>query len=622
MKEKAEFTFEQPTTSVLSNDVDRAISSKSKWGDEKWLLDYHLPGRLQTSNQINWAQKLSDDIFLTDHQHSFLLNVCKQFIWSLYSDPPAGKNRIDLSSLPKTARTLFTLVRWMLSNGYTLFSQLDEPAIGRYVLHCRNRPGMKGKTITPGSLHCYLVLVDMLYAQRNKLPDAIKVHPFGGELASVVVGDLLAERGEIPRIPDELAIAIIHKALIWVEEYAEDILAARDLRKKAYTEVIERGVGRKQASKVSKEALKEFIPSTSLAADPKFHNFFPGYHPLMQAIDLLSIACFICIAGLVGMRVSEILSLEEGCIQVDYANDGKTELIYLCGRTFKTEPEPTGKATRWIAPPPVKTAIRILESLSLPLREIMGLSYLFYSGIGRQGATHLLSTANTQAINRLINQFADFVGVPLYNGEVWRFSSHQFRKTFARFVGKQDKTGLHALSQHFKHVSMAMTDSYVGKDFELYELVEESRSDETVQALDSILAADCLAGKMGEEILTRNHKFRGRAGEELRKDYIKFILSEADLTIISHEFALCVFQPEVALCSGDRAKMGRELCVKCPNFVVSELHRPFWEDDKNRNLKILELLENRPALIQGPVKANIEQADRILLQLNKRNGEH
>jgi hypothetical protein len=92
----------------------------------------------------------------------------------------------------------------------------------------------------------------------------------------------------------------------------------------------------------------------------------------------------------------------------------------------------------------------------------------------------------------------------------WRFSCHQFRKTFARFVAVGDKTGLLALKQHFKHVSIAMTDRYVGRDLELLELVDAEKQHGIRQALDELLGADCLAGKLGQQIVARNHRFRGR----------------------------------------------------------------------------------------------------------------
>ena len=58
--------------------------------------------------------------------------------------------------------------------------------------------------------------------------------------------------------------------------------------------------------------------------------------------------------------------------------------------------------------------------------------------------------------------------LPQHEGKPWHLNTHQGRKTFARFVAKRDRTGLHALQKHFGHVSLAMTDrGYVGTDFAL-----------------------------------------------------------------------------------------------------------------------------------------------------------
>jgi hypothetical protein len=245
---------------------------------------------------------------------------------------------------------------------------------------------------------------------------------------------------------------------------------------------------------------------------------------------------------------------------------------------------------------------------------------LFISGINRRKRSN--ETLETQAINNGINKFAEFVGVPKYNGTAWWFTSHQFRKTFARFVGRRDKTGLHALSQHFKHVTMAMTDYYVGSDFELHELLGDALVEEMRNSLDSILGAESLAGKMGEEILKQNHRFRGRAGEELRKDFVDFIMAETDSVILSHVYAICVVQLETALCDGDMALVGRHTCVKCPNFMVGEQHRPFWTEHEERNVELLDRLKDHPELARAPVIAEIKQASDILSQLDRCKSEH
>src|SRR3546814_12654076 len=80
-------------------------------------------------------------------------------------------------------------------------------------------------------------------------------------------------------------------------------------------------------------------------------------------------------------------------------------------------------------------------------------------------------------MQRNIQEFASFAGASNWfdgaSGEVrtWRLSPHQFRKTFAKWVGAASDGSLYALKQHFKHLSLAMTDGYVGSDVELYENV-------------------------------------------------------------------------------------------------------------------------------------------------------
>ena len=60
-------------------------------------------------------------------------------------------------------------------------------------------------------------------------------------------------------------------------------------------------------------------------------------------------------------------------------------------------------------------------------------------------------------IGRRINAFANYVGVQLHDGHPWQLSTHQFRKSFARFIARRDRSQLLGLAQHFKHVSIAMT---------------------------------------------------------------------------------------------------------------------------------------------------------------------
>jgi len=216
-----------------------------------------------------------------------------------------------------------------------------------------------------------------------------------------------------------------------------------------------------------------------------------------------------------------------------------------------------------------------------------------------------------------INDFAAIVGVPRHQGRPWKFTPHQFRKTFARFVAKRDRTQLMGLADHFKHASTFITSrSYVGTNFELSELVgQESRTD-TAAALERMLSGAPTAGRIGERLAATGVTFRGRAGKQIRCDYIRFILEETDLQVHACEYGWCVFQPEMARCGGiaGPAPAGRSpsTCLSCSNFAVDAQHRSWWEDRRNRNLTLAAASDR---LTGAVMKEVIAQCDQVLKKL-------
>jgi len=313
-------------------------------------------------------------------------------------------------------------------------------------------------------------------------------------------------------------------------------------------------------------------------------------------------ACFIVIAGFVGMRVSEILSMEAGCIEMKSVGETGVAQAYVEGRMFKTVDDSRGRLERWLAPEPVVRAVELLERLSLPMRKASNRRDLFLVK-NPHGA---IVSVTGDDIGVRIRQFAAYVGVPHHDGKPWPFSPHQFRKTFARFVARRDRSQLLALSDHFKHASIAMTaKGYVGNDFDLKELIDHESQAETARALDRFLTSDRLVGRMGERIVAENAAFRGRAGEQVRRDYIAFLLAETDLRIHACDYGWCVFQAETARCGGGAAPSEAErspsTCLGCANFVVDERHRDYWRARRKRNEALLDKAS-------APTRAVLDQA--------------
>jgi hypothetical protein len=222
-----------------------------------------------------------------------------------------------------------------------------------------------------------------------------------------------------------------------------------------------------------------------------------------------------------------------------------------------------------------------------------------------------------------IRKFAAYVGVPHHGGKPWHFSSHQFRKTFARFVARRDRSQLLALSDHFKHFSIAMTaKGYVGNDFDLKELIDQEGQAEAARALDRFLASDRLAGRMGERLVAENAAFRGRAGEQVRHNYIAFVLAETDLRVHACDYGWCVFQAETARCGGvaapSEAARSPSTCLSCVNFVVDERHRGYWQDRREGNEA---LLERASAPTRAVLDKAIGECNRVLALIGEENNE-
>ena len=605
-----------PACSVAGN-AARPVSRHSGWSDPVWELDIDVAGRRADQKRVRWGIALPDGSRLTDPQHAHLLEAARRFLWSMGIDPPSGRRRSSPSSLFTKAGVLLTLIRWMVGEGFTTFRSLDRYAVERYQAFLQQRRGSRPGKTSPITIGNYLRILKDLYHQRAKLPDALDFDPFPHTTAGLVAGVCRATRRSIPFIPDAIAIDLISKALHWIEYETDGILEQSDRYQDALQRARARGISERESRRCAFHAIRARLKEPQPPAPAG--RLITTKYDIDRCLKHLVDACFIVIAGFVGMRASEILSIRSGAIEYSQLGTTGARQAYLVARLFKTA-EVGGRLERWLAPEPVVTAVKLLERLSEPLRVASGRDELFLTRNTQYCEVIGITNMN---INGRIREFAAYNSVRHHEGRAWPFSSHQFRKTFARFIARRDRSQLLALADHLKHVSVAMTaKGYVGTDFDLQQLVDHEGQIETATALDRFLSAGQLAGKMGERIAAGNASFRGRAGEQLRRDYIKFVLKETDLTIHACEYGWCVFQAETARCGGrlapDAAGRSPAVCVDCANFVVEPKHAPYWRERRERNLA---LMEQASRLTRAALDEAIAQCDRVLSRLEGNNVE-
>jgi integrase len=600
---------------------DVRISTASVWSDRTWQLDVTLPGTVRSDVALDWGFALADGSYFTDPQWTPWRETAKRFLWTLRVDPPAGHRRARDSSLVRAFQHLRVLIRWMAGEGYRRFADLDRDAAERFLATVKARPGRKGQALSGATLAGYASLLNILYLQRDRLQDAPREDLLAADRLRLLTGRWRQRRGSHPCTPDAVAVPLVGAAIRLLGSHADDIIALRDLAHAALWDAKSRRLDQYATDMCVRSALAGFIFSTPAGEERPWRTEpVTGLAAMHFLVSRLYDACFVVIAYLVGARVSEILGLKVGCIVEHPSADGTETFTYLSGRIYKTADGHGGQPHRWVAPVPVVCAVAVLERLSEPVRRCTGRDELWLmAAAGGDAGIHIRRSANL--IDHLNGPFAAFINLPIHNGRPWHLSPHQGRKTFARFVGRRDRTGLHALAAHFGHVTRIMTDaSYVGTDFELGDLIDAEALDETRAALEELLTATRLAGKAGRTIAARS-RFRGRTRDGDVREYVDFVLRETDMRLGACDWGYCVYRRESSACLGGDSGPNPVLrtqstCVGCANFAVTEKHRPVWEARRQRNGDLLV----HPAIdpeSRTLAAARVEESDRILAELDQ-----
>ncbi len=592
------------------------VTGSSRFLDTVWTFERWNRARTTCNLRIDWRQPLEGGTVLTDPQYDALLQVGRELVYLLMTAPPSGRRRHRAGSAIDVAGHVFAFFRWVVANGFSHLCDVDAETVARYRTVVLARRSRKGRPLVANTTARYLNVLLDLHLLRDRLSDGLHEHPFQGmELDEIQGGQ--AATGEIPHIPMDIAVPFFLVAVRWVREHGPEIATALEQCEAAYAEQAARG-GRQDGSEASLRAIRNFrFAHPPVMRGQPFGECFKDRWELWRLVRYSITASFIVVAALTGMRLSELLSLEEDCLEPALLDDGSGDsLLYVRGILLKTAGTPSGDSERWVAGVDgtdnhVRAAVELVRRLTSELRRRSAGRQLFLRGALHAGRRP--DTPGGITITGWLNTFARAVGT----ARPWKFSSHQFRKTFARFVALGDKSGLLALKQHFKNVSIAMTDRYVGRDLELLDLVETEKQLQLGQALDELLGADCLAGKLGEQIVTRNQRFRGRAGEQVRLEYVKMVLEETDLVILPHEYGYCVYRAEVARCGGGWARVGLSTCIGCSNFTIGPAHQPFWErrrDDAARLSAELDKLPGRETAVAA-IRDMIAEAETVLARI-------
>jgi integrase len=592
------------------------VSPHSLFGDDHWQMAMGVVGQRDTTFRVDWSFTLPDGSRFSELHWRMLRNASKHLLWSLHSDPPPGRPALSLRSLATQGTLLRVVLEWMAGQGITRWSELDDEAIRRLFDDLAERPRIN-PTMALSTAGNYRTLLRAFYQQREKLSDTPGAAP-----------PALNELGRWrpverwPYTPDEVAIPLVAGALHLIGEPADIILRMRDDLQALHDAARAKGNAKPARSRRIRRYLRAAAPIELIPGQAQPLTI----HPMLTfngVVARLYEACFVVIAYLVGPRASEILSLEAGCIEL-VQGEQQEMFGYLNGAIRKDAPG-GGVPHRWVAPQPAIRAIEVLERLSAPWRAITDRPYLWQiqtrPGSAIRSSALPIEPLTAPAMNiRLNDGIGATLGLPEIDGEGWKLTTHQGRKTFARFVGRRDRTGLAALAKHLGHVTRAMTDrAYVGTDFELSELVDAQAARETRAALEELLVAPRLAGKAGRELAARS-PFRGRTQDGDLDAYITRLLAETDVRLGVCDWGYCLYRRETSACIGSDKEPNPVLrtqgtCVTCANFAVSEHHKPVWDARLRRNLALLERPDLDPES-RNLAMMRVEESRRVICELD------
>lgn len=521
------------------------------------------------------------------HQREYLLRSLRGLFVALIEAPRQLKSdRISYGTVLNWYYTIRRMIRWMTSRNIWRFSSLGPQDVAEYIEYCDIRDDRKGR-VSRHTFYFRLQLLNEMWEFRGEYPGALRVNP-----ASIDV-DIICkskpEKSSWRALDESVAISLVGDAITFIRSHCAYLVSVRKRRWQLDRRAV--GIGKWTKALRVNELYKTIgdEPGLKLLRDELNMRHEHAHVVLRRAFALADGACFNLILFTEGMRVSELVRLDIGCLKPGSLADG-TAVNRLHGIAAKKG----AKRRSWIATDEVAEAIDYFDESFSGQRRAFGLKALLLNNAsGGSGATLGSRPVRTRR-GSVATRMQLFAKAPERRVRVnQRIHPHVARKTFARFVVCRDKHALEALAYHFGHIYQSVTDgSYVGSDIELQKLLSEESRRDLECALTDLITSPNVSGKAGAAFSairegTRSN-FRGKRG--VRRLVEKLIADGVQLAPCY--WGYCVYSQALSACHGDsrgpnEAWRSPDVCAGCQNFAVTERHRPWWEARLDREDQFL-----------------------------------
>lgn len=291
------------------------------------------------------------------------------------------------------------------------------------------------------------------------------------------------------------------------------------------------------------------------------------YHAVHDEKDILTKAGII-IQSQTGLRINEVLSIQEGCVK--RTSDGYDYMEVTLGKTEKGEPIIHKVFINEL----VKDAIAELSEYTAELRKESRLKELFIQRITKKhNVIDVLAKDGYQAYK--LNPFIKRYDIRDNKGKLYPLTSHQFRATFVRELIKR-KVPIAMIMKQYSHVSIEMTAHYL--------TLQEEEVKEIYS--DMILSPESkIAGLRAKEIKSKlDGLFHGKTEDEI-DDVITDLAKTMSFNPLPT--GVCLYDFRRGNCTdGDGC-----FFYNCPNYITEVQFYPILKDE-------LDLLEKEMARLK------------------------
>lgn len=364
-----------------------------------------------------------------------------------------------------------------------------------------------------------------------------------------------------------------------------------------------------------------------------------GSEAVASLMETVRAACLIVIMGFTGLRISEAVSPEvgsgvilddvlPGCIEVETSKSGLSDHFMMKGLLSKGQERPTPET--WLigarpkmtsVEPPTVRAIRVMHLLYDPWRRFASdplARRRLFTGFLKRGLPQSPGTVTAASSHRLRLDMRAFIGDPRYvdlsgleaaarsKPELLPYLAtdeakvganvrpHQWRKTFMRYAMRTDPKMAPAVSQHFKHYTVAITErDYGPKDAKFLQEADSVRARATGVALRRILEGKARpVARLDKAIGLAKDQWTALLpdGAKMDDDGFTALVIDEDLRIWDAEHGRCLvgLQPDEARCHERAGTAGwrharpnflartPSLCSGCANFTLHDGAAGFW----------------------------------------------